>query len=588
MMTFAPGQLLAIDETTKPRVNWTAYGQDGQTWAACYIDGGLLTHGRINGRVDWYHNRQTKTGLTKVAVTEGTIGRARACRPDEPPVLPAQAELADVLRGWDTPTPLSREATLPTFPVDVFPEWIATFIEALAVATQTPVDMAAMMALADLSTAAGGLFTVKIDNNWLEPVNLYLATALPPGERKTAVVNTVTAPVHDVDREEAEHARSEITATKARKAIADEVAKAAATAAIKADEDHKADLADDAIRAAGSRADRGAGRTRLLADDATPEALASLMADQRGRMAILSDEGGIFDLIAGRYNNGRGNLELYLKAWSGSPYRVDRKGRPAECIQRPALTVGLTVQPDVLRSIAAIPGFRGRGVIGRHLFSLPASMLGRRDANPAQVRTADTEDFRSQMAVLVRTVISRKDPTELVPDIEAKATIRAFLARIEPRLGPGGDLAPISDWAAKLAGQLVRVAALLHIAADYRYIDRTISERTMAGAVGLADYFIAHAQAVFDVMSASPVVDNATYVLGWLAGHDRDTFNARDLYTANRYRFPTADDLAPVLEHLEAFGWIRLQPSRPEPPGRGRPRNPTWEINPTNRQQNQQ
>ena len=43
---------------------------------------------------------------------------------------------------------------------------------------------------------------------------------------------------------------------------------------------------------------------RLVADDITPEAAASLLAEQGGRLAIISAEGGIFDIIAGRYSNG--------------------------------------------------------------------------------------------------------------------------------------------------------------------------------------------------------------------------------------------------------------------------------------------
>lgn len=58
--------------------------------------------------------------------------------------------------------------------------------------------------------------------------------------------------------------------------------------------------------------------------------------------------------------------------------RVDRKGRPPEYIPRPALTLGLCVQPEVLRDIAALPGFRGRGLLARILYSVPADLVGRR------------------------------------------------------------------------------------------------------------------------------------------------------------------------------------------------------------------
>ena len=442
MTAYEPGQLLSVDETTRPRVAWLAYADGGRMWAACYAPT-LLYHGQVNGRVGWYcHDKDQR----QVQVPEKVIARALACEPtSQLPRWPGQVPAGPDGAGWETPVPLTREGSLPAFPVHVLPDWIADFVTGLAVATQTPVDLGAMMALANLSAAAGGLFTVKIANNWREPVNLYLATAMPPGERKTVVVNTVTAPLHDVDRTEALDSRRGITEAKARKAIAEEAAKAAAWAAPKATTDAERSKLSDAALEAARTADSIVVpfEPRLLVDDAHPQALASLMADQGGRMAVLSDEGGIFDLIAGRYSNGRANFDLYLKAWSGSPYRVDRKGRPAEHIDRPALTVGLTVQPDVLRTIATLPGFRGRGLIGRHLFSLPPSRLGWRDNNPPQVSGDETDSFGSTMAALVRTISSRPEPTEMVLNSDALVILRGTSwPTSEPRLGPAGDLQP--------------------------------------------------------------------------------------------------------------------------------------------------
>lgn len=66
---------------------------------------------------------------------------------------------------------------------------------------------------------------------------------------------------------------------------------------------------------------------RLVADDVTPEAVASLLAEQGGRLAVLSAEGGILATLAGRYS-GAPNLEVFLKGHAGDLLRVDRKGRP--------------------------------------------------------------------------------------------------------------------------------------------------------------------------------------------------------------------------------------------------------------------
>ena len=117
---------------------------------------------------------------------------------------------------------------------------------------------------------------------------------------------------------------------------------------------------------------------RLVADDVTPEAVASLLADHGGRMAIISAEGGVFDIIAGRYNGNIPNMDVWLKGHSGDMIRIDRKGRPPEYIRKPALTLGLMIQPEVLKSIAAQRAFRGRGLIARFLYAMPVSQVGYR------------------------------------------------------------------------------------------------------------------------------------------------------------------------------------------------------------------
>ncbi len=105
---------------------------------------------------------------------------------------------------------------------------------------------------------------------------------------------------------------------------------------------------------------------RLTSDDVTPERLAGLLHEHGGRMAVMSSEGEIFDLMAGWYSaNSTPNFTVYLKGHSGDTIRVDRVGRPPEYVEGPALTLGLTVQPEVIRGLADKPGFRGRGLLGR-------------------------------------------------------------------------------------------------------------------------------------------------------------------------------------------------------------------------------
>ncbi len=56
---------------------------------------------------------------------------------------------------------------------------------------------------------------------------------------------------------------------------------------------------------------------QIFFTDATPEATATTLAEQRGRAAMLSDEGNLFEIIAGIYTGGRQNLDVFLKGHSG-------------------------------------------------------------------------------------------------------------------------------------------------------------------------------------------------------------------------------------------------------------------------------
>jgi replicative DNA helicase len=272
---------------------------------------------------------------------------------------------------WDPPIPLTGRRQLPPFPVEVLPGWVADQVAAVAEFTQTPPDLAGCVALAALSTAAGGKAEVVVRGSWREPVNIFTVVALPPGARKSPVFTAMTEPLLLAERTLAEKTRPQIVEAELAASTARAVADRAAAAAAKADAANRAQAMVEASDAAmTARTIDVPVMPTLVADDITPEAAAGLLAEQGGRLAVLSDEGGIFATLAGRYS-GVPNLEVFLKGHAGTMLRVHRRGRDPELIDSPALTLGLAVQPEVLHDIAQMPGFRGRGLLARILFSVP-------------------------------------------------------------------------------------------------------------------------------------------------------------------------------------------------------------------------
>ncbi|MFC5664098.1 DUF3987 domain-containing protein [Kitasatospora misakiensis] len=485
--------------------------------------------------------------------------------------------------AWPDPVPLTAARTLPAFPLDTLPGWLKEYVAGVAEESQTPPDMAGTLALSVLATAAGGRAVVHIRGRWREPVNLFTVVALPPANRKSAVFAAMTNPLYAAEKALGEAAAGRIVEAELTARLAREVAETAAVKAAKADDGPERDqLVAEAIGLAQTAEGIAVPpQPRLLVDDATPEAITSLLAEQGGRLAVLSAEGGIFDIIAGRYS-GTPNLEVFLKGHAGDRLRVDRRSRQ-EFVEAPALTMGLAVQPSVLEDIARVRGFDGRGLLARFLYCLPASMVGSRRIITEPVAPAVADAYEVNVTSLTKALADWTDPAVLQLTPGADALLIAFQERLEPQLAArGGELGHIGKWAGKLAGTVARIAGLLHLAAHLTNgHTRPVTEDTMAAAVELGDYFTAHALAVFEAMGADSTVTRAATVLDVCRDNRWRTVSRRDLFTKlSRTDFPTAADLDPALSLLEEHGYLRLEAVLPRPRTRGRKPSPRYEIHP--------
>lgn len=470
-------------------------------------------------------------------------------------------------RGWEPPTPLELIATPPVFPTDVLPEDLRAYVWAEAEAVQVPIDLPAMVCLAALATVAGGRVLVEPADGWREGTNLFIAIAMDPGERKSAVFRDTTEPIRDYEREvvdemapEIVHARTAQDIAAARlKRLQDLAAKAPPADRLAADEaaqEAAAELAAIVVPA----------EPALFTTDVTNEKLASLLAAHDGRFAVLSAEGGTFDRIGGLYSGGTPNLDIYLGGHAGDPIKVDRQGRPSERIDRPALTLGLTVQPASLVAVRANRALRGRGLLDRFLFSVPLGRIGTRLIEP----TPMPERIRSRYGYVVETLARSLDqldqPLILTLDRDAAERFRAFRAALEPRRGPGGDLATISGWASKLDGAVARIAALLYLAIRLEDgFGGPIGEQAMAAAVAIGGYLIQHALIAFDAMGADEHRADAQAILDWTQRDGLHHFGRRAAQRALHRRFPRVADIEPALQLLVEHGFIRPLDRAPHP-----------------------
>ncbi len=505
--------------------------------------------------------------------------------PSSPAEAPAAAPPGG---GWEPPIEFDV-FDLPPFPVDALPACLADFVRACSEATQTPLDLCGMLALAASAAACAKRVVVEVKPGYREPLNLFVATILPPGERKSAVVREVSAPLIEWEAKAADEAAPQIArgaqqfvvSKKRLDAATDRAAKAKGRQERQQLELEALDLSEQHTKLTVPT------EPRILADDATPEALASLLSIHGGRMAAFSAEGGIFTMMAGKYSDSP-SLDVYLKAHAGDEIRVDRKGRPSERVADPALTLGLAVQPAVLDALAEKPMLRGTGLLARFLYALPASRLGSRrvDAPPM------SEAVRAAYGAAVRRLLLLQDvkkPIVLKLSPEAYQCWREFAEWIEPQLAEDGEFDLIRDWAGKLAGATARISAILGIlgilAINNHSEDLSISiyvqREAMERAITIGRYLVPHAMAAFSSMGASPRVQDAKQLLKSLRRKAWTSFSRRELQQSLKgsERFREADSLDAPIALLVQRQFIR---EAPQPPmiGPGRRPAPTYEVNP--------
>jgi replicative DNA helicase len=488
-------------------------------------------------------------------------------------------------RGWPEPLPLSSTPDLPEFPLWALPEWLGEYAASLAEVTQTPADLAGCLALAVLSVAAAGKVWADA-GAWTEPTCLYVVVVLPPGNRKSEVFRAMTAPLRAVERTMIDAARPVIAEALIRRKLAeadaDKTARAAEAAAASLDSDRKTSALIDAAEAR-LELDKAEvpAEPCLFAADTTIEKLGSRLAEQGGRFAVLSAEGEIFSIAAGRYS-GAPNLGILKEAHAGEATRVERQTR-VEHIDAATLTIGICTQPGVLNRLGETPQFREQGLLARILYAVPESRLGYRNPTPDPMPPAVRDLYSATVTALTLSLSALDEPRTLSFAPDAAQAVTTLLGAIEPRFrAESGDLAHMTDWGGKLAGAIIRIAALLHLAEHARDgWDRPISLATLNAATEIGDYFTHHAKAAYDAIGADPATVAASAILQWLDTTRPVKVTTRDLMRGMPQRFRKAADLAAPLQILESRGWIRARPGARSTPGGGRPTALAWDVHPS-------
>ncbi len=271
---------------------------------------------------------------------------------------------------WELPQSFEKETDLQPFPVSSLPKTLADYLNAICDYVQVDSAMVILPMLSVLSMCLQGKSTVAYPANaHTESINLYTLTIAPPGERKSGVFKALMRPAREYQRRYNEIHRSAVEEYKSKRQFLERQKQAAMSgknASLKRVRELTRELCElEQVH-----------KMRLTCSDTTPEALSAEMLKQGGCMAIMDDEGSVFDVISGMYSGGQGNINLFLKAYDGSSHTIFRRTSDNITLNAPFLTIGIMTQPQQFMQTMSNTQFSGRGLMHRFLFSFPKGCAG--------------------------------------------------------------------------------------------------------------------------------------------------------------------------------------------------------------------
>lgn len=511
-------------------------------------------------------HREIKSGPAPEPETEPEIGldfsepapkplKSSKKEREKNPMVEQEPEGQETLL-WDKPVPLLEAFNRPVLtPSSFLPTPIAEMAEAVAEVTQTPPDLATMVALSVIATCCQKKFMITPGGSWVETINLYVCIGADPAERKSAVFKHLTSPIRIWEKENKKSTAVDRKRQKIKRKITLKRIEKLEKKAETAEDDNAQEKIIEEILQLQEDLPPEPIEPKILGGQTTVEALEMSLFTHGGKWSIMTDEGTQFQILGGLYTKGQTNLETVLKAHTGADIDVRRIGRKAY-IEDAHLTVGIMTQPDIIRELGQNKSFRGSGFLARFLYCQPfESPIGSRDASSRKsLPKSISQDYARRLQDLLN--FDTEEPILIELSEEAREMFDDFSQMIEDQLGPEQPLHHIRDWGGKLSGAALRISALFHLVEHGPEAEPVVSASTMEKALNLAFNLVPHAQYSFSSMAEDPAIANAKWLIGYMIRHKKAEYKIADLKKIGPFRDGGVEVLNEVLFQLKHKGII--------------------------------
>jgi hypothetical protein len=399
--------------------------------------------------------------------------------------LTREIERKQNIEIWEFPKHI--ESTLIKYSISesMFPASMWSLIQELSEKIQVFPEMVALPLLSVLSLCVQD--KAVINTGHIESLCIYSATIARPSERKSSVLDFLRKAIYKHDEKKRTTDFNSLTEYRAKLEYQEARKKKAKAKAASEQEFIEIERELEELKR------HPVYEVDHVLKDATIEAAIERSYLNHGTLGILSDEGGIFSIIAGAYqkNNVPPNMDFLLDSYDGSQYSKARSGGRYMFIPRSVLTIGLMIQPTIFERFMRNREFAGNGFMQRFLFAFPKYKTA--EVEPRKYRTTPiSKEVEEGYFNRIDRLLSLSTDGEKLPELklsaEAARLHEDYHYIIEDKMIPGHTFGTdtLCGWIGKHEGRCARIAGIFHLYDND--VDTPVSGDTMMKAINLANW----------------------------------------------------------------------------------------------------
>ena len=398
------------------------------------------------------------------------------------------------------PLPPDQPPVMP-LPLDALPEPLSAFVEDVAERQQCPPDYVAVTALCALSTVVGNKIRVcpKQHDNWAIVPNLWGAVVGGPASSKSPAMAAAMAPLKDMERAAWRVYEQEKSDYEAALKLATIEEKQAQDNAKRLNKKGDKEGALEALKSVDKPEEPT--RQRRIVNDATIEKLGELLNENPNGLLLVRDElAGWLSKLSGE--EGQGDRAFYLECYDGDGrYTFDRIGRGTVDIESTTLAIIGGIQPARIAPLirGATRGSDDDGLIQRVQLAVWPDIPSRfkwHDVPP------DKDIYKAYADCFQRLAALPREGKQARFNDEAQPLFIEWMEELQAE-ARSGDLHPVM--AAHLVKMPKTVAALSLIFELIESGETSITDKSLAMALELADYLRSHSERLYSIVSNSAI-----------------------------------------------------------------------------------